>query len=166
MRAWLIFNVGLSPTKVTIREDITRRKRKEAFIGYGGFGFFVLGGFATAAEQSFLPLALIGFAVFMASTVYLLFGIRCPRCTGRIGYTVSYPGSPFSVSQKIRYCSRGRCDFYGLLLDILSCLVIPAWMLQPSYIMSWPVESCGRPFFAMTRIAMTSSPVTRRELHP
>ncbi len=61
---------------------------------------------------------------------------------------------------------RGRCDFYGFLLDISSCLAVPAWMLQASYIMSWPVELCGRPFLTSTRIAMTSSPVTRRELHP
>ncbi len=35
---------------------------------------------------------------------------------------------------------RGRCDFYDLLLNISSYLVVPAWMLQASYIMSWPVE--------------------------
>ncbi len=30
--------------------------------------------------------------------------------------------------------SWGRCDFYGFLLDISSYLVVPAWMLQASYI--------------------------------
>ncbi len=32
----------------------------------------------------------------------------------------------------------GRCVFYGLILNSLSCLVPPAWMLQASCIMSWP----------------------------
>ncbi len=62
-------------------------------------------------------------------------------------------------SLKANYLRR-RCDFYGFLLNILSCLVVPAWKLQASYIMSWPVESRGRPFFAMTRIATTSSPIS------
>ena len=39
--------------------------------------------------------------------------------------------------------SWGHCVFYGLILNSLLCLVPPAWMLQVSCIMSWPVGSCA-----------------------
>jgi len=35
---------------------------------------------------------------------------------------------------------RGRCDFCGFMLDILSCLVVPAWMLQ---VIAWSDPASG-----------------------
>ncbi|HEX9879595.1 MAG TPA: hypothetical protein VGB25_05330 [Candidatus Binatia bacterium] len=34
---------------------------------------------------------------------------------------------------------RGRCGFCGFLVDVVPCLVVPAWTLQVSYITSWPM---------------------------
>ena len=59
-----------------------------------------------------LFVAFPGFAVFFAGNWYLLFLLRCPRCRGRIGGTVSYLSGPFSISRKIRFC-----PFCGVALD-------------------------------------------------
>jgi DNA-directed RNA polymerase subunit RPC12/RpoP len=42
--------------------------------------------------------------VFMASVIYLTFGIRCPRCKGMMGHVISYGSGPFSISKKVNYC--------------------------------------------------------------
>jgi hypothetical protein len=98
---------------MTLRESIVRRKRTVAIVTYLGFGWCLAWMVLSGAEPPWLFFVVFpGFAAFFAGTWYLMFGLRCPRCRGRIGYTVSYMSSPFSVSRKIRFC-----PFCGVALD-------------------------------------------------
>ena len=97
---------------VTIREDINQTKRKAGIITYTAFAVFALGIFLSAAHKGFVPVTVVGFLAFMAGTLYLLWGIRCPSCLGRIGFVTSYYSTPFSISRKIRFC-----PFCGVGLD-------------------------------------------------
>jgi hypothetical protein len=97
---------------VTLRESIVRRKRTGAIITYLGLSWFVALMALSGAQPPWLFIAFPGLAVFFVGTWYLLFFLRCPSSRGRIGYTVSYMSSPFSVSRKIRFC-----PFCGVALD-------------------------------------------------
>ena len=97
---------------MTLREVIVKRKRIGAIVTYLGFAWFVAWMALSGAQPPWLFVAFPGFAVFFAGTWYLLFFLRCPRCRGRIGYTVGYPSNPFSISRKIRFC-----PFCGVALD-------------------------------------------------
>lgn len=97
---------------MTIRDALTRKKRNATVIAYAGLVIFALGMAISAGEGPWLVVGVIGFALFCAGTLYLFFFLKCPACGGRIGYTVSYPSGPFSVSRKIRYC-----PFCGVSLD-------------------------------------------------
>ena len=97
---------------MTLRESIVRRKRKGAIVTYLGLAWFLAWMALSGAEPPWLFVAFPGIAVFFAGTCYLVFFLRCPNCRGRIGYTVSYMSSPFSVSRKIRFC-----PFCGVALD-------------------------------------------------
>ena|SRR5437667_11937451 len=97
---------------MTLRESIVRRKRIGAIVTYLGLAWFVGWMALSGAQPLWLVVAFPGFVVFFAGTWYLLFFLRCPRCRGRIGYTVSYPSGPLSVSRRIRFC-----PFCGVALD-------------------------------------------------
>lgn len=97
---------------MTLRESIVRRKRMGAIVTHLGLAWFLAWMALSHAQPPWLFVAFPGFAVFLAGTWYLVFFLRCPRCRGRIGYTVSYMSSPFSVSRKIRFC-----PFCGVALD-------------------------------------------------
>jgi len=97
---------------MTVREVIARRKRKASIVTYSEVVLLVLGMILGAGGPPWLMVAIPGFVVFLAGTLYLLFFLRCPACAGAIGYTVSYSSSPFSISRKIRFC-----PFCGIALD-------------------------------------------------
>jgi hypothetical protein len=97
---------------MTIRELLNRRKRKAIIIAYSGLVLFVVGLSLGAVGPPWLFIAIPGFAVFVAASMYSLFLIRCPSCREAIGYTVAYPSGPFSISRKIRFC-----PFCGIALD-------------------------------------------------
>ena len=97
---------------VTLRELLVRSKRKAALVTYVGFAWFVTWMALGGAQPPWLFIALPGLAAFLAGTWYLVFFLSCPRCRGRIGYTVSYMSNPFSISRKIRFC-----PFCGVALD-------------------------------------------------
>ncbi len=89
---------------MTIRSEISKKKRKLQMIGYSGFAFFAIG-LILSDKSGILPIfAFIGFAVFFVSMFYALWGICCPRCRGNFGYLAMYHGSPFAISKKIKYC--------------------------------------------------------------
>jgi hypothetical protein len=89
---------------VTIRDVISRQMRKAAMIAYGGAALFGLGGLAITVNERLIVLALPGFGIFMGGVLFMLLGVRCPRCGGRIGPSVHASGSPFRVPPKIRFC--------------------------------------------------------------
>ena len=89
---------------MTIRERISRRKRKAGLAAYGGFALFALGLFLDGSGRTWLIVAIPGIVVFVGATLYLQFFVRCPACGGAIG--------SLSVSRKIRFC-----PFCGINLD-------------------------------------------------
>ncbi len=97
---------------MTVRGLIAGRKRRATIVAYSGFALFALGMLLGAEGTTWLIVAIPGFAVFLAGTLYVLFFLRCPACRGAIGYTVSYSSWPFSISPKIRFC-----PFCGIALD-------------------------------------------------
>ena len=97
---------------MTLRDALTRQKRKATVVAYAGFAVFALSMAVGAGERPWLVAGMVGFVLFGAGILYLLFFLKCPACGGRIGYTVSYPSAIFSVSRKIRYC-----PFCGVSLD-------------------------------------------------
>jgi hypothetical protein len=56
---------------LTIRERISRRKRKAGIAAYGGFALFVLGLFLDGSGQTWLIVAIPGIVVFVGATLYL-----------------------------------------------------------------------------------------------
>jgi hypothetical protein len=98
---------------MTIRSQISRRKRKLLIITYSGIAFFILGMILSDRLELSPFWPFIGFAVFLVSIMlYGFWGMRCPRCKGNLGYVAMYYGPPFSVSKKIKYC-----PFCGIDID-------------------------------------------------
>jgi len=97
---------------MTARELIVRRKRKASIVTYSGLALFALGMLSGTGGQMLFIVAIPGFVVFFAGTLYLLFFLRCPVCGEAIGYMLSYSSRPFSIPRKIRFC-----PFCGIALD-------------------------------------------------
>jgi hypothetical protein len=95
-----------------IREMINTQKRKAVIAASSGMALFAVSFLTSTVYKGMLPVALIGFAITMGGIMFLQFGLSCPRCQGRIGYAANYPGEPFSISSKIRFC-----PFCGVALD-------------------------------------------------
>lgn len=56
-------------------------------------------------NDSFPTLILIPFALFMFMCFYSIFGIRCPKCKGVLGYAITWPlGKWLNISEKIKFC--------------------------------------------------------------
>jgi len=95
-----------------IREMINTQKRKAVIAVSSGMAVFAVSFLISTVYAIMFPVALIGFAVALGGITFLEFGLSCPECRSRIGYAVNYPGRPFAVSPKIRYC-----PFCGVTLD-------------------------------------------------
>jgi energy-converting hydrogenase Eha subunit E len=88
---------------MTVREIITRRKRKASIVMYSGCALLVLGVILGAGGPPWRIVSIPGLVISLAAALYSLFFLRCPACAETIGYTVS-PSRPFSISRKIRFC--------------------------------------------------------------
>jgi hypothetical protein len=97
---------------MTIRESLSRRKRTAVIIMYVGFVLFASVGILSMHNEKLEFLIPIALLPSMAAGVYMLYGIRCPRCRGWIASIIAYGGSPFRVSPKLRFC-----PFCGVSLD-------------------------------------------------
>ena len=97
---------------VKIRDMINTQKRKAIIAVSLGMAVFAVSFPVSTVYSIMFPVALIGFAVALGGVTFLEFGLSCPKCRSRIGHTVNYPGRPFAVSPKIRYC-----PFCGVTLD-------------------------------------------------
>jgi hypothetical protein len=98
---------------MTIRSQISRKKRRALTSGYSGMALFFLG--IILLHESGWPLILmvIGFGVAAVSLLYAFWRIRCPNCKGNIGFVAMYYGTPFSLSKRIKFC-----PFCGIDIDI------------------------------------------------
>jgi|SRR5437016_1552392 len=97
---------------MTIREVLNRRKRIAAVIMYTGLALFVAVGILSMRNEKLATLIPLAMVPFMGALLYILYGMRCPRCRGWIASIIAYGGSPFSVSRKLRFC-----PFCGVSLD-------------------------------------------------
>jgi exosortase/archaeosortase len=89
---------------MTIRESLTKKKRKVSIIAFAAWIIFAFGSILNSKHYAEMSIFIPTFVIFMACVAYLLFGIRCPKCKGIMGYVISYTSSPFSISKKINYC--------------------------------------------------------------
>jgi hypothetical protein len=98
---------------MTIRIQISRKKRKLLIITYSGIAFFILG-MVLSDKLELSPFwPFIGFAVFFVLIMlYGFWGMRCPRCQCNLANVTMYYGPPLSVSKKIKYC-----PFCGIDID-------------------------------------------------
>lgn len=68
----------------------------------------------TQQKNSLSILIFITFALFMFMCFYAIFGIRCPKCKGTLGYALCWPpGKWLDISRKIKFC-----PFCGIELDL------------------------------------------------
>jgi amino acid transporter len=89
---------------MSLRDAINLRRRKSGIIMMAGFTLFALGGMASSANRSFIALSLLGFLMFGGGILYQFFGIRCPRCGGKIGFALNSFGNLFAVPSQFRFC--------------------------------------------------------------
>lgn len=87
-----------------IRDIINTQKRKAVIAVSFGMALFAVGFLTSSAYTGTLPMAIVGFAVAMGGITFMEFGLSCPHCQGRIGCAIHYPGKPFSISPKVRFC--------------------------------------------------------------
>ena len=96
---------------MTIRSEISNKKRKAMILGYSGGALFLLGIIFSVKSTTLPIIPFIGFAIFLLSILYVFWAIRCPRCKHRLSPITHY-GSPLSISKKIKYC-----PFCGIDID-------------------------------------------------
>ena len=94
----------LRQNRMTIRSLINEKKRKISLTLYSGFTAFIVGIFLIPVNRIFFILALFAFAVVFITMIYAFYRVRCPRCNNSWGYIAMYPGGPFSISKKLKFC--------------------------------------------------------------
>jgi len=98
-----------------IREKLNKTRKKIYLLGFLSWVLIlaVMVFSATQKNDSFSALILIPFALFMFVCFYSIFGIRCPKCKGMLGYALVWPlGKWLNISEKIKFC-----PFCGVELD-------------------------------------------------
>ena len=97
----------------TIRDRLTKKRKRLMLWMIPGYFCFVVGMPATNITPWFLILGLAGVAFVFVISLILIFGIRCPNCGGNLSYALTWPATwDFSVSKKIKFC-----PFCGVSLD-------------------------------------------------
>ena len=98
---------------MTIRSRLAAQRRKPLLACLIGFLLCVPAAMEDTRAGWLWYLSIAGFLVRGGGILYLLLGIRCPRCRNRLGYAISYPcGRWYGISEKIRFCC-----FCGVELD-------------------------------------------------
>jgi hypothetical protein len=89
---------------MSLRDAINLRRRKSGIIMMAGFALFALGGIVSSTNHSFIAVSLLGFLMFGGGMLYQFYGIRCPRCGGKIGFALNSFGNLFAVPSQFRFC--------------------------------------------------------------
>jgi len=95
---------------VTIRQELTQKKRKIMLIGYSGLAFTIVGVILSDKSNGLPLIPLLGLPVFVVCILLVTQTLRCPRCSGNLGQATLAYGSPFSISKAIRYCPFCKAD--------------------------------------------------------
>jgi hypothetical protein len=97
---------------MTIRSRLEAIRRNTMIVSMVAWLLFAGGMAATAVDSRFLVVVILAFFAFMGAVLFSLFGIRCPKCRGALGYALQWPPKWFGISEKIRFCL-----FCGVELD-------------------------------------------------
>lgn len=100
-----------------IREKLNQTRKKIYLFGFLSWVLLLASMVFSAIQNndSFPILISIPFALFMFMCLYSIFGIRCPKCKGILGYALVWPIGKrfkFNISEKIKFC-----QFCGVNFD-------------------------------------------------
>lgn len=70
---------------MTIRDQISQKKRRFDIFSFIGLAIFALSFLDQGKHVWITIISLIGFAVAFISIVWSILGIRCPKCRGHLG---------------------------------------------------------------------------------
>lgn len=97
-----------------IREKLNQTRKKMFLLSFT-FWVLIIAGlvYSTIQKNDLFPiLILIPFILFIFTCSYSLFGIRCPKCKGVLGYALAWPlGKRLNISEKIKFCPFCGVDF-------------------------------------------------------
>jgi hypothetical protein len=97
----------------TIRQELTRTRRRLFIAMLASYGFFSAGMIGGEYIKAFIGVGLLGFAAGTCCCLLLLFRLKCPSCGGNLGYALAWPMSfDLSISDRIKFC-----QFCGVNLD-------------------------------------------------
>ena len=97
---------------MTIRSQLNLIRRRVLIITLLTWVVFAVGSFLITVHRWFIVVSLLAFIGLILETIFLMFGIRCPKCKAALGHTLSYPPQGLSISDKIKFC-----PFCGVSLD-------------------------------------------------
>ena len=89
---------------MTIRDFLNKKKQTATMLYFGSFILLIVSVFSSFYYRPIIIIAVIAGAASFTSLIYLLFGIRCPKCHNLLGMMISYFGGPFKMSAKVNYC--------------------------------------------------------------
>jgi hypothetical protein len=90
---------------MTPRERINRDGRRTFLVALIGFAMFVGGMMASKRHPEFKIVAISGFVLFVAATIYVRFAGRCVHChrpLGRLWY--GSWGTAFGLASELQFC--------------------------------------------------------------
>lgn len=96
---------------MTIRNKIAASKFKLMVLAYSGFALFAIGMIIGTKFRIANLVGIFGFAIAFISIFLLLYYLRCPKCRGNLGLTVSQNLNPFKVSPAIKFCPYCGTEF-------------------------------------------------------
>lgn len=88
---------------MTISDAIKAKLRKATIIGFLFWLAFAASIFAQKDGGMFF-VSLIPFAGFGGTILYILFFIKCPRCSAPLGQVAMSSRTPFSGKTKLNFC--------------------------------------------------------------
>ncbi|MFH1458993.1 MAG: hypothetical protein ABIG64_01285 [Candidatus Omnitrophota bacterium] len=95
-----------------IREKLNKIKNRLYLMGFLAWLAFPATIILSTINKNFSIYILIPFCIFGFCCMALIFGIRCPKCRGVLGYVICWPpGKWFKISEKIKYCPFCGLDF-------------------------------------------------------
>lgn len=90
---------------MTIRQDLNRRKKRISIVLFGCTVVTIMSAVLSVQHEFlFLLTLLCAVAALVALYIAVIFGFRCPTCSGQWGYLAMYSGRPFSIRRDLRYC--------------------------------------------------------------
>ena len=95
---------------MTIEELIAGKLRKAKIVGF----LFWLAFAATIFfpfEGNLFFFSLIPFAGFGGTVIYVMYFLKCPKCSSPVGQASLSPGSPFNQKSKLNYCPNCGVSF-------------------------------------------------------